>query len=85
MGKEQTEGKQPKRGVGAVATEAILAGKTNEEALEVVKAEFPDAKTSVASINWYRNKLRSEGKKVQTARELKKGKDDKGAKGDPLG
>lgn len=64
--------KAPKRGVGTVAIEAIKAGKTNEEALEAVKAEFPDAKTSLASINWYRNKLRSDGEDVPTARDLKK-------------
>lgn len=69
---EKPEAKTEKRGVGSVAIEAIRAGKTNEEALEAVKAEFPDAKTSLASINWYRNKLRSDGEKVPTARELKK-------------
>jgi CHASE3 domain sensor protein len=62
----------PKRGVGVVATEAILAGKTNEETLAIVQKAFPDGKTSLASINWYRNKLRGENKKVLTARELKK-------------
>lgn len=79
---EMTETKEPKRGVGTVALEAIRAGKTNDEALEAVKAEFPEAKTSLASINWYRNKLRSNGEKVPTARELKKaaGAEDK----DPL-
>ncbi|UFK26701.1 hypothetical protein [Roseobacter phage RDJL6] len=69
---EKTEEKAPKRGVGTVATEAIRAGKTNEQALEAVQAEFPDAKTSLASINWYRNKLRSDGEDVPTARDLKK-------------
>lgn len=66
------EQKEKKRGVGDAAIDAIRAGKTNEEALEAVKAEFPDAKTSLASINWYRNKLRSDGEKVPTARELRK-------------
>ena len=65
--------KEPKRGVGIVAQEAIKAGMTNEEALAVVQEEFPEAKTSLASINWYRQKLRSDGdKSVKTARELKK-------------
>ncbi len=62
----------PRRGVGTVAIEAIKAGKTNEDALAACQKAFPDAKTSLASINWYRNKLRSEGAKVPTARELKK-------------
>lgn len=81
MGKDaKTDGdKQPKRGVGTVAIDAIRAGRTNEQALEAVKKEFPDAKTSLASINWYRNKLRADGEKVPSARELKKA-----AKKDPL-
>ena len=65
--------KEPKRGVGVVAIESIKAGMTNEDALAAVQKEFPDAKTSLASINWYRQKLRSDGdKSVKTARELKK-------------
>lgn len=61
-----------KRGVGTVAIEALKARKTNEDALAAVKAEFPDAKTTLASVNWYRNKLRSDGDKtVPTSRELK--------------
>lgn len=68
-----SEEKTKKRGVGDVAVEALKAGKTNEDALAAVRAEFPDAKTSLASINWYRNKLRSEGVAgVKTSRELKK-------------
>ena len=81
----------PKTGVGTVALTAIRAGKTNEEALEAVRKKFPEAKTSLASINWYRNKARSDGEKVPTARELKKkakvgktGKAGKTSKKDPL-
>ncbi len=74
--------KVAKRGVGTAAIEAIKSGMTNEEALTAVQKEFPEAKTSLASINWYRNKLRSDGdKSVKTARELKKAA--KGGK-DPL-
>ena len=54
-----------------MAKELIRAGKTNEEVLAAVKEQFPDAKTSMASINWYRNKLRTDGENVPTARELK--------------
>jgi hypothetical protein len=50
--------KEPKRNIGFVAREAIMAGKTNQEALTSVKAEFPDAETTMASINWYRNDLK---------------------------
>lgn len=59
-------------GVGEVAKQLILEGKTNEEVLAAVKAQFPDAKTSAASINWYRNKMRSDGVEgVKTSREIK--------------
>jgi len=78
-----SEKKEKKRGVGDAAIEAIRGGATNEEALEAVKAEFPEAKTSLASINWYRNKLRSDGEKVPTARELRK-KAKAAAEQDPL-
>ena len=71
-GAESTENKEPKGpGVGDVAKELIRAGKTNEEVLAAIKEQFPDAKTSMASINWYRNKLRSDGEDVPTARSLK--------------
>lgn len=71
------EPKPPKRGVGTVACEAIRAGKTNEEALALVKAEFPEASTSMASINWYRNNMRTNGEDVPTARDLKAGEREK--------
>lgn len=67
--------------VGQVANAAIREGKTNEETLAIVQAKFPDAKTSMPSINWYRNKLRSEGENVPTARDLKKAAKEKA---DPL-
>lgn len=75
MSEEKQAADQPKEkkiGVGDIATAAIRAGKTNEEALDEVKKAFPDKKTSLASINWYRNKLRADGESVPTARELKK-------------
>ena len=73
MAKEDTdEAKAPKRGVGTVAMEAIRDGLTNEQALEAVKAEFPDAKTSLSSVNWYRNKMRQDDKSIPTSRQLKK-------------
>ena len=66
---EQPKDKTP--GVGDVAKDLIRGGKTNEEVLAAIKEQFPDAKTSMASINWYRNKLRGDGEEVPTARELK--------------
>ena len=68
------EAEQPKEktpGVGDVAKDLIRGGKTNEEVLAAIKEQFPEAKTSMASINWYRNKLRGDGENVPTARELK--------------
>ena len=68
------EAEQPKEktpGVGDVAKDLIRGGKTNEEVLAAIKEQFPDANTSMASINWYRNKLRGDGEQVPTARELK--------------
>lgn len=47
-------------GIGAFCMDLIAKGKTNEEVLEAVKKKFPDAKTSTASIAWYRNKAKEE-------------------------
>lgn len=66
------EAKEPKGpGVGDVAKTLIREGKTNGQVLAAIKEQFPEAKTSMASINWYRNKLRSDGEDVPTARSLK--------------
>ncbi len=62
--------------IGQTAEEAIRAGATNEEALQAVKALFPDAATSMESISWYRSKLRKEDDTIPTdrqARERKRG------------
>ncbi len=69
---KEKEVKPPKRGIGTVAKEAIRAGLTNTEALAAVLVEFPNAKASMSSINWYRNKLRQTEKDIPTSRELKK-------------
>lgn len=76
--------KKPRRGIGTVATEVIIAGGTNEEALAAVQKEFPDSKASLSSINWYRNKARSENPDIPTARTLKKLKAEQEGDGDPL-
>lgn len=52
--------------VGETAREAIRAGKTNAEALESVRGRFPHAKTTPASIAWYRSQLRKEDPLVKT-------------------
>jgi hypothetical protein len=52
--------------VGETAREAIRAGMTNAEALEAVRERFPHAKTTPASIAWYRSQLRREDPHVKT-------------------
>ena len=64
--------KAPKRGVGTVIKEAILAGADNETALAKAKAEFPTSATTASTVSWYRNQLRKDGHDVPTARDLKK-------------
>jgi hypothetical protein len=44
--------------VGWVAEQAILAGSTDEKVIEAVRSAFPEARTSVASVKFYRWKLR---------------------------
>ena len=58
--------------IGRVAEQALKDGLSNEEVLEAVKKAFPESSTSMASINWYRNKLRSEGEDVKTSRQIRK-------------
>ncbi len=60
-----------KNTIGSEAESAILAGKTNQEALEQVLKKFPDARTTLASVAWYRAKLRREGKNVPTDRKAR--------------
>ena len=67
-------GKKPKKtkGVGATVIEALKKDKTNQQVLDLIRKKFPDSKTSLASINWYRTKARAEGMEVPTSRELSK-------------
>ncbi len=55
-----------KKTIGGVAERAILACKTNQEALDEVRKKFSDAATTLASVAWYRAKLRREGADVPT-------------------
>lgn len=79
--KPAKEPKTPKRGVGTVVREQLLAGATNEDALAAVQAEFPESKATLGSISWYRNDLRTKGHDVAKARDVKKA----APEGDPLG
>jgi hypothetical protein len=47
-----------KQGIGAFVQDCIKNGHTNENILQKVKANFPNAKTTAASINWYRSQMR---------------------------
>ncbi len=61
-----------KKTIGSVAERALLAGKTNQEALDGVKEKIgKDVSTSLASVAWYRAKLRREGKNVPTDRQAR--------------
>lgn len=44
--------------IGQIAMRGIENGMTNEAIISLVKSVYPDAKTSNASINWYRSKMR---------------------------
>lgn len=61
--------------IGETAEQAIIRGLTNREALELVKAKFPHAATSIDSIAWYRSQLRKkplpDGNMVPTDREAR--------------
>jgi hypothetical protein len=65
--------KTPKRGVGSVVKEQLIAGATNEAALATAKAEFPDSSTTTATVSWHRNSLRKNGNplNVPTASEAR--------------
>jgi len=66
----------PRRGVGAVAMEAIRAGKSNEETLALIQDEFPDKRTTLASVNWYRNHLRKKlGEPVPTSTDIRRARE----------
>lgn len=49
------------QGIGAYCCGLILSGKTNEETLALALTQFPGAKTSLSSVNWYRNDLKKKG------------------------
>lgn len=51
-------GERWKDTVGAEAKRALIDGLSNGEALEAVRRKFPHARTSMASIAWYRSQLR---------------------------
>ncbi len=57
--------------IGEVARDELEAGKTNQEVLAIVQAQFPGASTSLGSVSWYRSKLRRTDATVPTDREAR--------------
>ena len=51
----------PKQGIGAFCEGLLKQKKSTDEIMKAVQAKFPGAKTSPASIAWYRSKMREEG------------------------
>lgn len=60
-----------KLGIGKVAQAEIIKGKTDEEALAEVKRYFPDEKTTIQCIEYYRSRLRKSGYAVPTSAEAR--------------
>lgn len=73
---ENTEKKPRGKGIGAMAMELLIAGKSTQEVIDEVKAAIEGANPTPATISWYKNKLRQEGKLPPSNR---KAKADKGA------
>jgi len=63
---------EDKNTIGRIAEQALRDGLSNDDVLAAVKKAFPESNTSMASVNWYRNKLRSDGEDVKTSRQIRK-------------
>lgn len=62
--KKEKVAKEPKprgRGIGAFCKEKIMEGLSNKEIVDLVQANWPDAKTSTATVAWYRSNLKGQG------------------------
>ena len=71
MTEENKEVKPRGKGIGARAMELLIEGKSTQEVIDIVKSEIPDANPTPATIAWYKNKLRQEGKLPATNRKKK--------------
>ena len=49
-------------GIGAYVSGLLLSGKANEEVLMLTLRTFPTARTSAATVAWYKAKLKKEDK-----------------------
>ena len=52
-----------KDSISSIAIAAIVAGKDNHEVLKLVKRVYPECRTSIASVSWYRSRIKKNGKK----------------------
>lgn len=50
------------KGIGARAMELLIEGHGTKEVIAIIKEEIADAEPTPATIAWYKNKLRKEGK-----------------------
>src|SRR5262245_22472032 len=51
----------PNQGVGAFAKEQIALGKSNTDILDMIREQFPTARTSMNCVAYYRNSLKKGG------------------------
>ena len=65
-----TSKRGPNQGIGAFAKAALTEGKTTAEVLAMVKETFPDAKTTMGCIAYYKAALKNPnlGKKAKVAK-----------------
>ncbi len=62
--------RRPKRETpGSLALDALREGKTTQQVIDTVKAEFPQARMTRTMVSSYRDRLRGRGEAVPTARE----------------
>jgi plasmid stability protein len=59
-------------GVGDLAMRLIGEGLPNQDVLDMVRQEFPDASTTMDSIYWYRSVMRRRGENVPTSSEAQR-------------
>jgi len=79
-GAEVKEVKPRGKGIGAMAMALLIEGKSTQEVIDAVKAEIPDANPTPATIAWYKNKLRQEGKLAKPVKKEKVAKPAKAPK-----
>lgn len=60
--------RRAKYSIADIIRSGLIQGKAPEAILQQVKRAFPDAKTSVSTINNYRSQMRKQGHDVPTVR-----------------